>query len=277
MRSKNVNERAHRRGGSFNGPFLILPVVLILCFGVAAQDDEEEDLISPTRPGVSESVGVPKKGVVQLEYGGEFDFRSPEFKNEQSGPSGVFLGAHKRLRLDFEFTTFISQRNRMEMRETGIGDVSLGFKAIFRDKPKERLGVGMSYSVKLPAASEEKGLGTGRVDHNIRLILNRTYGDNDFTFNLSYLDVGRDDSERRASGGQFVFSYERKLPRKFSVIAETWGNSVDERQPRGIYVLGAVTYKVSRRVRVDGGFRPGFGSHAPKFNAFAGLALGIGG
>jgi len=135
----------------------------------------------------------------------------------------------------------------------------------------------MSYSIKLPTASEEKGLGTGRVDHNVRFILNRTFGDNDFTFNVSYLNVGRDDSDRRASGAQAVFSYERKLPREFSVILETWGNSVDERQPRGLYVLGAVTYKISKRVRVDGGLRPGIGREAPKINAFAGIAVGIGG
>jgi len=255
--------------------FLAASLVLLTA-GYGFAQDEEEELISPTRPGVSESVGLPKKGVLQLEYGGEFDFRSPDFKNQQSGPSGVFFGVSRYLRLDVEFTTVVSNKDRIEMRQTGIGDVNLGFKAVFRDKPKERLGVGMSYSITLPSASEEKGLGTGRVDHNVRFILNRTYGKNDVTFNVSYLNIGRDDSERRASGAQMVLSYERELPRNFSLILETWGNSVSERQARGIYTLTALTYKINKRVRVDGGIRPGFGREAPNFNAFAGIAVGVG-
>jgi len=129
----NIGRRYIRTAMSRGLIFLL--TLLVGQYAVAAQDDDEEDFISPTRPGVSESVGIPKKGVFQLEYGGEFDFRSPDSRNQQSGPSGVFFGAGKRLRLDFEFTTFVSDRDRMEMRETGIGDVSLGFKAIFRDKP----------------------------------------------------------------------------------------------------------------------------------------------
>lgn len=248
---------------------------LILTTTVIAQEDEA--LIAPTRPGVSESVASPKKGVLQFEYGGEFDFRSPDFRNRQGGPSGIFFGVSDRLRLDLEFETIISSLDASGVRETGVGDVNLGFKAVFRDKPHERLGLGMSYSIKLPAASESRGLGSGRIDHNVRFLLNRTFGDNDFTVNFAYLNVGRDDSERRASGAQVILSYERQLPNNFSAIVETWGNTVDERQPRGIYVLGALTYKVNKRMRIDGGIRPGIGSDAPRFNAFAGLTVGVGG
>ena len=77
--------------------------------------------------------------------------------------------ATKRLRLDFEFETVASQKDCSGMRETGVGDVSLGFKTIARDKPKERLTVAFSYSVKLPTADEKTGLGIGKVDHNLRL------------------------------------------------------------------------------------------------------------
>ena len=82
-------------------------------------------------------------------------------------------------------------------------------------------------------------------------------------------------SDRRDSGAQVVFSYERELSKKFGIIAETFGNTVDERQPRGLYVLGALTYKINKRMRFDVGERPGFGSDAPNFNFFFGLSVGI--
>jgi hypothetical protein len=252
--------------------FLLL--TLIFCFAINAQEDDDE-FIDPTRPTVSESATIQKKGVLQLEYGGDFDFRSPDFRNRQAAPLDLTFAANKRLRLDFSFETVTSQKDLMGMRETGIGDVSLGFKAIARDKPDERLGIAFMYRVKLPTASEEKELGTGRVDHNLRLIFNRKLGKNDFVFNVSYLNVGRDDSDRRASGAQAAFAFERKLPKNFSVITEVFGNSVDEEQPRGIYLLEALTYKINKRLRFDIGARPGFGREAPKVGIFAGFTVGV--
>jgi len=254
----------------------LLLLTLILCIVAVGQETEDEDdFIDPTRPTVSESATIQKKGVLQLEYGGEFDFRSPDFRNRQTAPLDLQFAVNKRLRLDFGFETAVSQKDSMGMRESGIGDVSLGFKTIARDKPKERLAIAFAYSVKIPTASEEKELGTGRVDHNLRLIFNRTLGKNDFVVNVSYLNVGREDNDRRASGAQAVFAFERKLPKKFSVITELFANSVDEEQPRGIYFLGALTYKINKRLRFDVGARPGFGRDAPKIGIFAGLTVGV--
>lgn len=255
--------------------FLILATILFLPLDAFAQDDEEENFIAPARPSVSESANIQKKGVLQIEYGADFDFDSPDFRNQQSAPLGVYYAVNKRLRLDFEFETAASQKSRTGRRETGIGDVSLGFKTIARDEPKERLAVAFSYSVKIPTADEEKGLGTGKVDHNARLIFHRTYGKNDFIVNVSYLNVGREMSSKRASGAQVIFRYDRELTKKFGVITEYFGNTVDEEQPRGLYVLGALTYKPNKRLRFDVGARPGFGRDAPNFNFFFGFSIGI--
>ncbi len=253
---------------------LITAFVLFLSFAAAAQDDDDEDFISPVRPSVSESAEIQKKGVLQIEYGADSDFDTPDFRNRQSAPLGIYYAVNKRLRLDFEFETIVSQKD--EMRETGIGDVNLGFKAIARDNPKKKLAVAFAYSVKLPAASEEKNLGTGKIDHNLRLIFNRTYDKNDFVINFSYLNVGREMSDKRDSGAQVILSYERELPNKFGIIAETFANTVDAEQPRGIYALGALTYKVNKRLRFDVGARPGFGRDAPRVGVFAGFSVGVG-
>lgn len=253
---------------------LILGVILFLPFVTFGQQGEDEDFISPVRPSVSESAQIQKKGVLQIEYGGNFDFDAPDFRNQQSAPLGLYFAVNKRLRLDLEFETVVSQADRMGTRETGVGDINLGFKAIARDKPKEQLAIAFSYSVKLPTASEEKSLGTGRVDHNLRAIFNRTYGKNDFVVNFTYLNVGREMSDRRDSGAQVVFAFERELPKKFGIISEVFGNTVDEQQPRGLYVLGALTYKINKRLRFDVGARPGFGRDAPNFNFFFGLSVG---
>lgn len=233
-------------------------------------------ILSRPRPTVSEGATVPKRGVLQIETGGDFDFDAPDYRDQQGAPLGVYYAATEKLRLDFEFEMVTSQKDRMGMRETGIGDVNLGFKAIARDQPKKRLAVGFSYSVKLPVAREEKGLSTGRVDHNLRAISERQAGKFDLIFNASYLNVGRAGGDRRASGAQAIFRVDYNLTKKIEIQTEYFGNTVDEELPRGLYVLGAFVYKVNKRLRFDVGARPGFGRDAPAVGVFAGFAVGIG-
>jgi hypothetical protein len=262
------------KSNQFYKLFFTSAMILSFALSAAAQDDEDEDYISPVRPSVSEDVMIQKKGVLQVEYGADFDFKAPDFRNRQTAPSGFYFAAAKNLRLDVEFQTVTSQKDRAGQRETGIGDVNLGFKAIARDRPKERLGIAFAYLVKLPTADEERELGTGKVDHNLRLIFDRKIGKNDFIANFSYLNVVREMSDKRASGAQVILRYDRELSKKVNFINEFFGNTVDEEQPRGLYYLGAITYNANKRLQFDVGVRPGFGQDAPKFNFFFGLSVG---
>ena len=254
--------------------FRVAAVVLIFAATAAsAQSGGGEDFIVPVRPSVSESARIQKKGVLQIESGADFDFAAPDFRNQQAASLNAYIAATKYLRLDFEFEPATSQKNRMQTRETGVGDVNLGFKTIARDKPDERLGVAFSYSIKLPTASREKDLGTGKVNHNLRAILNRTLGKNDFIVNFSYLNVGREMTDKRDSGAQVILRYDRDFTKKFGLVNELFGNTVDEEQTRGIYYLGALTYKPNKKLRFDAGVRPGFGRAAPRFGFFFGLSV----
>jgi len=115
----------------------LLLIISLFSYTVVAQDDEDEDYISPVRPTVSDSATIQKKGVLQFEAGGDLDFRSPEYRNRQAVPLGFYYAVNKRLRLDLEVDTFVSQKDPLGMRESGVGDVQLGFKAIMREEPKE--------------------------------------------------------------------------------------------------------------------------------------------
>jgi len=251
-------------------------ICLLPCAAAGQQAEEDDDFIDPTRPTVSESATVQRPGVLQVEYGADANFRADDYHSQTSAPLGLRFAVNSRLRLDLDLDTFTSQLDDDGQRITSVGDTQLGFKAILRDKPKERLAFAFNYTVKLPSASVEKNLGSGRIDHNLRLIVNRTLGKIDLVFNASYLNVGRDDSDRRASGAQAIFAVTRELPRDFGVIGEVYGQSVDDPAgARGIYALGAVTYKLNPRLRFDAGARAGFGSDAPRAGVFAGLTIGV--
>lgn len=255
-----------------NKLFFSLLFLLFFALTISAQQEADDDYLSPVRPTVSDSGKIQKKGVLQVEYGIDSDHHAPDYRNRQIAPLGIYYAVNKHLRLDFELDTFASQK-ALE-RETGIGDVNLGFKTIFLTEPEKRLAIGLTYDVKLPAADKDRSLGTGRIDHNIRMIFDRKYGKNDFIANFGYLNVGRDDSDKRASGGQLILAYERELPKNLGAQFEIIANSINEAQPRGIYTLGALTYKISKRFVLDFGVRPGIGHDAPKFNVFSGITIG---
>lgn len=254
----------------------LIIAILILSVAASAQTDDDEDYIVPVRPSVSESANIQKKGVLQIETGGDFDFRSPEFRSAQSSSLGIYFAATQRLRLDFEFEPVVSEKDLMNRRETGIGDVSLGFKTVIREQPEKKLAVAFSYSIKLPTAGADKDLGTGKIDHNLRLIFDRSIGKNDYSANVSYLNVGREMSGKRDSGAQIILRYDRKLTKNVEIINELFGNTVDEEQPRGIYYQGAFTYKLNKRLQLDVGVRPGFGHDAPRIGILGGIVVGVG-
>lgn len=114
------------------------------------------------------------------------------------------------------------------------------------------------------------------MDHRVTAILSKKVGETDLDFNVAYLNVGREDSDRRASGGLAALAFSHEFQNNFGVDGELSGNSVDDAQPRGIYVLGALTYKVSRRLRLDGGLRFGLNPEAPRVGVFAGFTVGAG-
>ena len=269
---KNKNDKQVRKNKIIGIAAMILFFSL---FGFGQDADDDEDYLSPVRPTVSDSATIQKKGVLQIETGGDFDFDAPDYRNQQANPLGIYYAVNKKLRLDLELDTVVSQKDFSGRRETGVGDVQLGFKALLRDDPKKRLAVGIAYSVKLPAADEDKNLGTGKIDHNLRFILNRTFGKTDYVFNVAYLNVGREMSRRRDSGAQAVFTVERELPKNFGIFGEVYGNTIDENQPRGIYLNTGLFYKINKRLVFDIGARPGFGRDAPRIGVYAGLTVGV--
>lgn len=252
----------------------LLFLLPLAAFGQQAGEDED-DLIDPTRPTVLESATVPRPGVLQLEHGLS-TYYGRNANDARTTPLGLRFAPNRRIRLDFDLDTVTSARQPDEQRLTGVGDTSLAFKFIPRTDPAERLAIAISYSIKLPSASTDKELGSSRIGHNLRLILQRTLGKNDFVFNASYLNVGRDNSARRASGAQAVIAIGRELPGNFGVVGEVYGQTVDESAGnRGAYTQSVLSYKINRRLRLDTGLRFGLGGGTQRVGVVAGLVVGI--
>lgn len=258
--------------------FWLTAILLTFTSNANAQqssDDEEEKFIEPSRPNVANPAEFQKPGVLQVEYGYDANFRGEDFRWQQTAPLTVRFAAGKRLLFDFNIDTIISEKPEMEQRETGVGDMRVGVQVLALEDTERHPALAFAYYVKIPTASSEKELGTGRTDHKLVALLSKKVGETDVDFNVAYLNLGREENDRRASGGQAALSFTREFKNNFGLIGELAGQSEDDVLPRGIFALGAVTYKFNKRVQFDAGMRFGLNKEAPRVGVFAGFTVGV--
>lgn len=252
-------------------------VILIFAANVSAQQSggDEEKFIEPSRPTVANSAEFQKPGVLQFEYGYDANFRAEDFRWQQAAPLTLRFAAHKRLLFDFSIDTVISEKPETGRRETGVGDTRFGVQILALEDSEKHPALAFAYYVKAPTASEEKELGTGRFDHKLVALVSKKVGETDIDFNAAYLNVGREENNRRASGGQAALAFTREFKNNYGVIGELAGQSEDDVLPRGIFALGALTYKFGKRARFDAGMRFGLNKDAPRVGVFAGITIGV--
>jgi hypothetical protein len=253
---------------------LIVPVTDTLLPTTQAGQDEEE-FIKPGRPGVANPAEIQKAGVLQLEYGYDSNFRAEEFRSLQTAPLSLRFAATSRLLLEADIDTVNSKRDESNTRETGVGDTRLGFQVVALKDTERHPALAFAYYIKLPSASEEKGLGTGRFDHKFITLLSRKFGSLDMDLNGAVLFVGRENASGWVTGGQGALAFSGEFENGFGLEGELSGQTKDDVQPKGLYALGAVTYKVNRRFRLDSGMRFGLTEDSPRVGVFTGITIGV--
>jgi hypothetical protein len=241
-----------------------------------SEASEEEEFIKPSRPTVANPAEIQKPGVLQVEYGYDGNFRSEEFRAEHTLPLSLRFAASGRLLLAFEVDSFKSETDReTRERRAGVGDARIGFQVVALKDTAAHPALAFAYQVKLPTASEQKQLGTGRFDHELRLLLSKKIGKTDLNFNAGFLADGEEGGGGWDHGGLAAFSVSREFENDFGVEAEISGMSLDAGLPRGLYALGSLNYKVNRRLRLDWGARFGLNPEAPRVGVFGGLSVGV--
>jgi hypothetical protein len=258
---------------------LLALVVPLAASHVAAQaqtngGEDEPDFIVPARPTVSNPAEFQRAGVLQLEYGFNGNWRAPGDTAEQDTPLALRFAVSRRVLVEFDGDSPFSQ-TAAGLRTTGAGDTQLGVQFLLQHEAASRPGVALAYYIKLPSASAAKGLGTGRVDHNLLALVSRKFGETTFDFNAVYLLAGRTTDSGHASSGQAALAASRNVTKRVGLQGELSGLSRNDAQAGAAFGLGVVTYQLNRRLVFDAGLRFGLTHDAPRAGAVAGLTVGI--
>src|SRR5262249_30868549 len=173
--------------------------------------NDEQDFVVPARPTFSNPAEFQRPGVLQLEYGYNANFHAPGVSVAQDTPLALRFAANSRFLLELDSDLVISQSLPGGVRATGFGDMQLGIQGVLEHEKESRPGIAVAYYIKLPTASSSKGLGTGRVDHNIVALVSKKFGQTVVDFNAIYLLAGSAIERRRASSAPGARAFSPKF------------------------------------------------------------------
>jgi hypothetical protein len=243
--------------------------------GDSVSSSNEPNAVKPRRSRVAHPAEFQGAGALQLEYGYDGNYRSRDLLADQAGSLALSLSVLDQLQAELDLDAITSQTDRSDRRMSGIGDAHIGVQITALEDTKRHPSLAFAYVVKLPWASEVKGLGTGRIDHKIIGLMSRKVGATDIDFNAAMLVNGLERQNGWSTGSQFALGFSRDLKHGLGVQGELSRQSLDTDQPRGAFALGALNYQANWRLIFDIGMRVGLTADSPRFGVLGGVTIGV--
>jgi Putative MetA-pathway of phenol degradation len=229
---------------------------------------------NPNRPTVSNPAHITQYGVLELEYG--WDRLWPEEGIGQTFAGGLLkFGLLCDIELRWNTTSFLSQADATGTHQT-FGDNWLGTEIRFHRQTTRLPTMAFGYAFKIPSASTENGLGTGRVDHSFTFGASENIAHFNFDFNFTQLLVGRPTASGFDKNQQLALAFSHDIHRGLQFAGEFYGETqLNKTTPGFASSLWALTYTVIPRLVIDAGFEAGLTSGGPHRHAFFGATYSI--
>jgi hypothetical protein len=229
---------------------------------------------NPNRPTVSNPAHVTQYGVLELEYGWDRSWLEENIRQSSAGGLLKF-GLLCDVELRWNTTSFLSQSDATGI-QSGFGDNWLGTQIRFHRQTRQLPTMAFSYALKVPSASTEKGLGTGRMDHSLTFGASENIAHFNFDFNFSQFLIGRPKASGFEQNQLMALAFSRVIHGGFQFAGEFYGETeMNKATPGFASSLWAITYTVVPRLVIDGGFEVGLGSGGPHRHAFFGATYSI--
>jgi len=229
---------------------------------------------NPNRPTVTNPAHVTQYGVLELEYG--WDRLWPEEGIHQTSIGGLLkFGMLCDIELRWNTTSLLSQTDARGSYRT-FGDNWLGTEIRVHRQTRRLPTMAFSYAFKIPSASTEKGLGTGRVDHSFTFGTSENIAHFNLDFNFTQFLIGRPTASGFDENKQLALAFSHGIHGGLQFAGEFYGETqLNKTTPGFASSLWALTYTVVPRLVIDGGFEVGLTSGGPHRHAFVGVTYSI--
>jgi hypothetical protein len=244
----------------------------MLATGLLAEDAPTP---KPARELFTTSAGVTDTGVLMLNAGAQ-DSYSWDGAEARRLPAQLALGVCSWLDVRMAWsgpTTLIDPQGN---RQTGGGDPLVGGQLQALRQDKSGLDLGLAYWHKLPRASVDKGIGTGKADDTLLLTASRTCGPWAFDLNTGANWLGRQEGDGDIRQGVASLAVTRGLGRRWNVSLDTYALAATELGPRSVTSILAMTRDLTPSLTVDLGVEAGLTRSAERLAIDAGLVWRMG-
>ncbi|OGP95657.1 MAG: hypothetical protein A2157_09295 [Deltaproteobacteria bacterium RBG_16_47_11] len=221
------------------------------------------------RPLTTDDAGTVEKGEFQFEVG--FDAARQDNHDREISPSlTVSYGLLKKMDVGIG-SAYLFARPKEGENQNGLGDTELKLKYRLLDEKDWMPAFALTGKLKIPTASESKGLGSGKTDFGINTIVMKNLSKRwVFYLNLGYTFVGEhgvNNEFNYSAAAQFV------LTDKWVLVGEIVGvNNLNGRKGDDpISGLLGTYYLITDKMIWDAGFEIGMNKAAPDFRLTTGL------
>lgn len=229
---------------------------------------------NPNRPTVANPADITQFGVLELEYG--WDRFSLGAGARETQMEGLLKFAFL---CDMEFRWTMTNylwHNPEAGDQSGTGDNWFGPQIRFYKQTAHVPTLAIGYAVKAPMASSSKGLGSGRVDHQLTFLASKDVKRTHFDFNASSFWIGRTGAAGFDRNYQMNLAFSRILKGRLGFTGEFYGNTeLNHATPGFASTLWAPTFAVTPRLVLDGGIEVGLAHGAPQKHFFVGMTYAI--
>jgi hypothetical protein len=228
-------------------------------------------LVLAARPLTTDDAGTVEKGKFQVETG--FDFTRQDNHDREISPSlTVSYGLLEKMDGGIG-SGYLFVRPKEGENENGFGDTELKLKYRLLDERGWMPSFAVTGNLKIPTASESKGLGSGKTDFGINTLVTKNLSKRwVFHLNLGYTFIGEhgvNNEFNYSAAAQFILSD------KWALVGEIVGvNNFNGRKGDDpISGLLGTYYLISDSIVWDAGVEIGMNKAAPDFRLTTGLTL----
>jgi hypothetical protein len=229
---------------------------------------------NPNRPTVANPADISQYGVLELEYGWDQNW-GEEGAAANSAGGLLKFGLLCDVELRWGTTSFLSQTDASGTHRS-FGDNWLGAQIRLYRQTQRVPSFAFSYASKIPSASTQDGLGTGRVDHQLTFLASKDVARFHVDFNASQFLIGRPNASGFDESQEINLAFSHSIHGGLQFTGEFYGETRLNPTTSGfVSTLWALTYTVIPRLVIDGGFEHSLTSAGPPLHAFVGATYSI--
>jgi hypothetical protein len=223
------------------------------------------------RPLSTDDAWTVEKGQFQLETG--FDFTRQDNHDREISPSlTLSYGLLENMDMGIS-SSYLFVRPKEEENEDGLGDTEIKLKYRLLGKKIWMPALVIAGKVKIPTASDSKGLGSGKADFGINAVFTKELGKRlVLHLNLGYTFIGEHgaDNEMNYSGAvQFILSDKWAWVGEIVRVNNFNGHKRDD----PVSGLIGTTYLITENIIWDAGIEMGMNNAAPDYRLTTGLTF----